>query len=40
MNLINQLLAKQRLFKPENVGFGISYALHVVTALLSAKSMV
>jgi len=24
-------------FKPENVGFGISYALHVVTALLSAK---
>ncbi|MDR0828495.1 MAG: DUF3696 domain-containing protein [Prevotellaceae bacterium] len=25
-------------FKPENVGFGISYALHVVTALLSARS--
>lgn len=25
-------------FKPENVGFGISYALHVVTALLKAKS--
>lgn len=25
------------LFKPENVGFGISYALHVVTALLKAK---
>lgn len=25
-------------YKPENVGFGISYALHVVTALLSAKS--
>lgn len=24
-------------FKPENVGFGISYGLHVVTALLSAK---
>jgi len=24
-------------YKPENVGFGISYALHVVTALLSAK---
>lgn len=24
-------------FKPENVGFGISYALHVVTALLKAK---
>jgi predicted ATPase len=24
-------------FKPENVGFGISYALHVVTVLLSAK---
>lgn len=24
-------------FKPENVGFGISYALHVVTALLAAK---
>lgn len=24
-------------FKPDNVGFGISYALHVVTALLSAK---
>jgi predicted ATPase len=24
-------------FKPENVGFGISYALHVVTALLSAR---
>jgi len=24
-------------FKPENVGFGISYALHVVTALLSAQ---
>ena len=23
-------------FKPENVGFGISYALHVVTALLAA----
>ncbi len=25
-------------FKPENTGFGISYALHVVTALLSARS--
>ncbi|NVO11021.1 MAG: DUF3696 domain-containing protein [Bacteroidales bacterium] len=25
------------IFKPENVGFGISYALHVVTALLSAQ---
>lgn len=24
-------------FKPENVGFGISYSLHVVTALLSAR---
>jgi len=24
-------------FKPENVGFGISYALHVITALLIAK---
>ncbi|HNI98216.1 MAG TPA: DUF3696 domain-containing protein, partial [Leptospiraceae bacterium] len=24
-------------FKPENVGFGISYALHVITALLSSK---
>lgn len=24
-------------FKPENVGFGISYALHVVTALLKAQ---
>lgn len=24
-------------FKPENVGFGITYALHVVTALLSAQ---
>lgn len=24
-------------YKPENVGFGISYALHVVTALLAAK---
>lgn len=24
-------------FKPENVGFGISYALHVVTALLAAR---
>ncbi len=24
-------------YRPENVGFGISYALHVVTALLSAK---
>lgn len=24
-------------YKPENVGFGISYALHVVTALLSAR---
>lgn len=24
-------------FKPENVGFGISYSLHVVTALLSVK---
>jgi predicted ATPase len=24
-------------FKPENVGFGISYALHVVTALLTAR---
>lgn len=24
-------------FKPENVGFGISYALHVVTALLKAR---
>lgn len=24
-------------FKPENVGFGISYALHVVTALLSSR---
>lgn len=29
---------KTKAFKPENVGFGISYALHVVTALLSAKS--
>lgn len=25
-------------FKPENVGFGISYALHVVTALLAAPT--
>jgi predicted ATPase len=25
-------------FKPENVGFGISYALHVVTALLKGKA--
>jgi predicted ATPase len=25
-------------FKPENVGFGISYALHVVTALLAARA--
>ena len=25
-------------FKPENVGFGISYALHVVAALLKAKA--
>lgn len=25
-------------FKPENVGFGISYALHIVTALLKAKT--
>lgn len=24
-------------FKPDNVGFGISYALHVITALLTAK---
>lgn len=24
-------------FKPENVGFGVSYSLHVVTALLAAK---
>ncbi len=24
-------------FKPENVGFGISYALHVITALLTAR---
>lgn len=24
-------------FRPENVGFGISYALHVITALLKAK---
>jgi predicted ATPase len=24
-------------FKPENVGFGISYALHVVTALLASR---
>ena len=24
-------------FKPENVGFGISYSLHVVVALLKAK---
>jgi len=24
-------------YKPENVGFGISYALHVVTALLTAR---
>jgi len=24
-------------FKPENVGFGISYSLHVITALLAAK---
>jgi predicted ATPase len=24
-------------FKPENVGFGISYALHVITALLSVQ---
>ncbi|MBT3207001.1 MAG: DUF3696 domain-containing protein [Bacteroidetes bacterium] len=29
---------KTMAFKPENVGFGISYALHVVTALLAAKS--
>lgn len=28
---------KTMAFKPENVGFGISYALHVVTALLAAK---
>lgn len=25
-------------YKPENVGFGISYALHVVTALLAARA--
>lgn len=29
---------KTNRFKPENVGFGISYALHVVVALLKAKS--
>lgn len=29
---------KTMLFKPENAGFGISYALHVVVALLKAKS--
>ena len=28
---------KTMAFKPENVGFGISYALHVVTALLAAR---
>ncbi len=28
---------KSKVFKPENVGFGISYVLHVITALLSAK---
>lgn len=32
------MLGSTNKFKPENVGFGISYALHVVTALLSAKS--
>lgn len=31
-------LGRTNRFKPENVGFGISYSLHVVTALLSAKS--
>jgi predicted ATPase len=30
-------LGRTNKFRPENVGFGISYALHVVTALLSAK---
>jgi predicted ATPase len=29
---------KTMVFKPENVGFGISYSLHVVVALLKAKS--
>jgi len=29
---------KTMAFKPENVGFGISYSLHVVTALLKAKA--
>lgn len=29
---------KTMAFKPENVGFGISYSLHVVVALLKAKS--
>jgi predicted ATPase len=27
-------------YKPENVGFGISYALHVVVALLKAKKVI
>lgn len=30
-------LGRTNSFRPENVGFGISYALHVVTALLKAK---
>lgn len=30
-------LGKTNAFKPENVGFGISYALHVIVALLKAK---
>lgn len=30
-------MGKTMAFNPENVGFGISYALHVVTALLSVK---
>ncbi len=34
---VQPTLGKTNRFKPENVGFGISYALHVVTALLSAK---
>ena len=29
---------KTMVFKPENVGFGISYSLHVIVALLKAKS--
>lgn len=30
-------IGRTNLFDPENVGFGISYALHVVTALLAAS---